>query len=43
MIKRGTVRADKKIFWAYKISKGKKYEIWLSKEKFSQYETNRKK
>lgn len=43
MIKRGTVRADKKIFWAYKISKAKKYETWLSKEKFAHYENNRKK
>ena len=43
MIRRGTVREDGKLFWAYKVSKGKKYEIWLSKEKYDSYEKTRKK
>ncbi len=42
MFRKGFVRDDGKIFWSYKSSKNKKkYQVWLTKEKFDQYESAR--
>lgn len=38
MVRRGTVREDGKVFWAYKLRKNKKYEQWITREKFEQYD-----
>lgn len=42
MLRRGVVRGDGKIFWAYRTGRNKKrYEIWVTKQKFDNYESAR--
>ncbi len=42
-IRRGTVREDGRVFWAYRVRKGKRYEAWVTKESFAKFEATRKK
>jgi hypothetical protein len=41
MIRRGTVREDGKVFWAYRKTKTRTGEIWVSRDTFLKYEASR--
>lgn len=41
MIRRGTVRADGKIFWSYRKTQTRTGEIWVTKEAFEKYTLGR--
>jgi hypothetical protein len=42
MINRGTVRADGKVFWAYKSRNGKKFECWVTPEQLKKWDEGRR-
>ena len=42
MIRQGTVRADGKLFWAYRNTKNRTGEVWVTKETFAKYVEKRR-